>query len=703
MSESVVSTTENVEHAHIKFSTQIIKRLGEELNPSIDQSILELVKNSYDADARYCHVTLTDITKPGGSIDIRDNGDGMDASGIKNGWLVLGQSSKSPGKKSRTLERITAGSKGLGRLAALRMGQICALESTPYDQLAKKFSLSIDWDEFDNATIVEDVDLPIKIEASKDGVEPGTRITISNLKYGITERDVKKIARGLILLADPFGVDPNAFKPSLKSAEFKAMEDLVSKRYFDDADFHLYATIDDQGRATASIKDYRGQVLYSATHEDLVGKSKPKTYQCPPVTFDLWAFLLTNTTFSTRANTLAEVKEWLAEFGGVHLYENTLRVNPYGNQGNDWLDMNLARARNPEERPSTNTSIGVVRIPDSGGLLSQKTDRSGFIENEVFHEIKQFCQDALDWMAKRRLEQAEVRRQRDKSSSNTAAKVTKEAVQTAIEHVSNQEQKQELKKVIEAYEKAHEKEVKVLRAEVQLYRTLSTAGITAATFSHESAGNPIKVITITTQSLEGRIKQKVSEDDYQSFFAKRIESIKNAVKSLAVLGSATLKLLANEKRRPVRLNIHTVIDDIVNTFDPFLSGRNITVEKDYLKGNPYLRGTEASVESIITNLLNNSIVAFENAETPNRHIRIRTTLVENTLTIAMADNGPGIKGIDLKDIWLPGQTTNPNGTGLGLTIVRDAVNDLSGRTGVTANCDLGGAEILVELPIIGIE
>ncbi len=41
--------------AQIKFSTHIIKRLGEELNPSVDQSILELVKNAYDADAKiYC-------------------------------------------------------------------------------------------------------------------------------------------------------------------------------------------------------------------------------------------------------------------------------------------------------------------------------------------------------------------------------------------------------------------------------------------------------------------------------------------------------------------------------------------------------------------------------------------------------------------------------------------------------------------------
>ena len=70
------------------------KRLGEELNPSVDQSILELVKNSYDADAKSCTVELIEITEIGGSIKIKDDGDGMNSDKIINGWLILGESSK---------------------------------------------------------------------------------------------------------------------------------------------------------------------------------------------------------------------------------------------------------------------------------------------------------------------------------------------------------------------------------------------------------------------------------------------------------------------------------------------------------------------------------------------------------------------------------------------------------------------------------
>ena len=115
--------SKDTQQAKIRFSTQIIKRLGEELNPSIDQSILELVKNAYDADARNCTVELDDITEIGGEISISDDGVGMTSNNIIDGWLVLGESSKSFGKRT-DLGRIPAGSKGLGRLAALRMGNI---------------------------------------------------------------------------------------------------------------------------------------------------------------------------------------------------------------------------------------------------------------------------------------------------------------------------------------------------------------------------------------------------------------------------------------------------------------------------------------------------------------------------------------------------------------------------------------------------
>jgi signal transduction histidine kinase len=686
--------------ARFRFSKNILLRLGEELNPSPDQSVIELVKNSYDADARTCTIELNNTDQPGGTVRIVDDGDGMDDVTIRDGWLVLGRSLKSNQQRTK-LGRIPAGSKGLGRLAALRMGTSVDLLSTPKDKPDTRFRLKINWLDFEKADLVDDVVLSITQAHHMPAYEAGTEIKLCDIHNRISRLDVKRLARSLLLLADPFADNPEGFKPILKAPEFTDLEALVNNRYFKDSEYHLVARTDKTGRAHATVNDWRENVLFSAEHRDLAS-TDDSIYQCPPAEFDLWVFILDKNTFSTRTSTLTEVREWLKVFGGVHLYQNGLRVNPYGNPGNDWLDINLRRAQSPEERPSTNTSIGRVSILDDANLLVQKTDRSGFIEGPVFLELKKFAQDALEWMAKRRLETAEKRRMDERAEAPKKSDLAKLTVAEAIKSVPRDSQ-QHLAAAFNKYDRMRDKEITGLRKEVQLYRTLSTAGITATTFAHESAGNPIKIIGQSAKAIERRAKIELG-DRYETTLQEPVNLILKSNDALKVLGNVTMNLVDHEKRRLSRIDIHQVIASVVKMFDPFLDNRSVHVDKQFASGNPFFRGSEASVESIITNFLNNSINWFEKIRRTERKIIIQTEVFENRLLrLRFFDNGPGIEGISKKDIWLPGQTTRPNGTGLGLTIVRDAVKDLGGNVDAIEHGELGGAEFIVELPIIGVQ
>jgi signal transduction histidine kinase len=686
--------------AHIRFATQIIQRLGEELNPTPDQSILELVKNAYDADAHECVITLEHVEGPGGSITVTDDGDGMDESSIVNGWLVIGASSKAPGQRTR-LGRVRAGSKGLGRLAALRMGSAVSMETRPRSEPNLQYSISINWAEFDSARTVDAVDLPLRSAPRPEGAQDGTSLRLSNLKSRVSRGDAKRLARSLLLLADPFpSADPLRFKAKLISQEYSDLESLVKTGYFEDADFHLIANVDATGKAAAQVVDWKGATLFKAEHGEIAVRRGGSEYACPPASFDLWAFLLQKETFATRQTSLTEVKEWLSAFGGVHLYHNGLRVAPYGNPGNDWLEMNLRRVRSPEERPSTNNSVGRVSISSDSDLLIQKTDRSGFIETETFQEIREFATDALEWMAKRRMEVATKRRAQERATAPKQVVKAKESVQEAIQRAPKQS-RTAIFKAFEAYDRSKEKEVDTLRKEVQLYRTLSTAGITAATFAHESSGSPMKVISVAINTIERRA-QRFLKDQYEAVLKMPVSSIKRAIESLGVLSSATLRLVDHDKRRVGRVDVHDVINEVVQTFLPFFEGRQVQCVVDLCAGDPYLRASPAAIESILTNFINNSLRAFEVAGTRSRQILIRTTIVQLELTLACLDTGPGITDIPLADIWLPGETTRENGTGLGLAIVHDAVQDLGGSVGAIANGELGGAELFVHLPILGV-
>ena len=128
---------------HLRFSPDILRRLGEELVPQIEQGIVELVRNSYDADAVNCRVELEGVDKLGGTLRIEDDGLGMDHDAIRSGWLILGRSNK-PGRSITALGRRPVGEKGLGRLAALRMGRRVTLSTRPASKPLTEYKLEID-------------------------------------------------------------------------------------------------------------------------------------------------------------------------------------------------------------------------------------------------------------------------------------------------------------------------------------------------------------------------------------------------------------------------------------------------------------------------------------------------------------------------------------------------------------------------------
>lgn len=283
-------------HTSLRFASDILRRLGEELNPNPDQGIVELAKNSYDADALHCTVSLEDVSTPGGSIAIVDDGLGMTASDIQEGWLVLGRSLKNVSRRT-ALGRIPAGNKGLGRLAALRLGHQVTLLTRPASDTARTYRLEIDWDRFQDRDLVEDVELEIKRLKRRPNASNGTSIMISNLRQPLGRMDVKRLARSLILLGDPFGDDPMGFRPVLEAPEYEDLAELVSRRYFDAADYHLVADIDDTGEVSARVLDWRGQELFAADHAEVRRKRAAERFDLPVTRFDLWAFILTRQAF----------------------------------------------------------------------------------------------------------------------------------------------------------------------------------------------------------------------------------------------------------------------------------------------------------------------------------------------------------------------------------------------------------------------
>jgi signal transduction histidine kinase len=682
---------------NFKFSPDILSRLGEELLPNPDQGIMELVKNSYDADATECKIELINTDAAGGTIVVSDNGVGMDLSSIADGWLVIGRSKKVTRQPTK-LGRLPVGDKGLGRLAALRQGSHIILKTRPAAENGYEYSLRIDWNVFSNAKVVEDVSLDC--EKNETNSSQGTDTIIENLSFKLGKREVQRLARELLLLADPFNSE-TGFRPRLVGSDFAELEKLVQNAYFDDAEYRLEASLSDGGEAHARLIDWKGVTVAEADHKTLSKTEKP--YQTVPTKLEIWFFVLQPQSFASRerVGTVTEIRNWLEVFGGVYLYHQGIRVKPYGDFGNDWLGINLQRARDPEFRPSTGTTIGRVTTTDPNDSLIQKTDRLGLIENRAFSEMRQFSVDALDWVRNFRLKESERTREqvkRDLGQNTEEAKNEIEKTISALEIPAAS--RTQIRMVIQNYEKVKESETKSLQEDILLYRSLATAGTTASLFAHESS-KPVTLIEKATKRIAQQ-GQKLLADKYANSIGEAVEILQRSAQSLKSFAKFPLHLLKRAKRKSTTVDVHEVIDGVITLFSPFLEESKVDVKKILSDNAPLVRGNVALLEAILVNLVTNSLNSFNFQSSPNlqRQIVIRTKLLSSDLELRFMDNGCGIVGLELDEIWLPGRSTTPGGTGLGLTITRDSVTDLGGKITAIANSDLGGAEFIIILPLV---
>ena len=148
-----VSIGKQTDKINVLLSYRIVELFSEGLYSSPNKAIEELVANSFDAGALRVHVMLPpNLHDQDASIVVIDDGDGMDADGLKEHWLI-GVSNK--GSNSRLPRgRNPIGKFGIGKLATYvlanrlthitRRGQKFYSTSMDFELMDKRFDRSVE-------------------------------------------------------------------------------------------------------------------------------------------------------------------------------------------------------------------------------------------------------------------------------------------------------------------------------------------------------------------------------------------------------------------------------------------------------------------------------------------------------------------------------------------------------------------------------
>lgn len=197
---------------------RVVFQLGESLVTDPVQALLELVKNSYDADATLVSIEVdTHAKKSGlqGRIIVGDNGIGMSEQTIRDGWLTISVSPKVAMKESDQTtarhHRVPLGDKGVGRLGTQRLGHRLTIRTfEDLDAGGKRsrkpvpgLELVMDWRAYEAVNRLDDIEFQLT-DAGQDAA--GTKLVIEGLKDSAEWRGTGRNRLGVELskLVSPF-------------------------------------------------------------------------------------------------------------------------------------------------------------------------------------------------------------------------------------------------------------------------------------------------------------------------------------------------------------------------------------------------------------------------------------------------------------------------------------------------------------------
>lgn len=141
-------------------------------------ALVELIKNSYDADAYGVKIILDKPNTPESRIILIDTGSGMTQEDFEKKWMVIGTNNKVTEPFS-IKGRKKAGKKGIGRFSVERIAEKVSVYS--FTDTEKPYKVSINWNNFEDINIAA---LNQRIDILKDHEDSSAaKYICSQLEY----------------------------------------------------------------------------------------------------------------------------------------------------------------------------------------------------------------------------------------------------------------------------------------------------------------------------------------------------------------------------------------------------------------------------------------------------------------------------------------------------------------------------------------
>lgn len=717
---------------------RLMNILGDQLITDKIVAIIEILKNSYDADSASAEVRFCNLSNIGfydlpqeeqAYIEIRDYGCGMNLQTIEEVWLRPATPEKLDKKRQRQLRtpkgRIIQGEKGIGRFAIHKLGEKIVVYTKAKGE--NEIKLEMNFADFDpdetnlfnqNSThrLLEEVQNTwyVNVPAEEITYESGTIIRIYNLREQWKPTDFANLYKNIQRLIPPF--DENA---AYLGIEFKrdfdvsmyidhmlfTSEDVMTfSDVIERAQYRMLGTVDENGVVKFKYKSKIPQRSFEETI-NLLDKDvlSSKNYslqgvkcfvnhspQCGPFSFTFYAFDLKKPDRTILNN---ELKDFIKE-NFVYVLRDGVRVYPYGEKGIDWLNLDKLRSTyKAGQFISYNDLTGFVYISqEDNPLLKDASNRQGIVNiGGAFDDFTGLVTAVTEiFNAEIKIDKLKVELQQKKmlnQSKNALSRVFDELQQTLLK-ANDSRSLSVANKFVSTY-KDH---LSVIEERMRTVEDLAGLGMAVEKSSHDT----LRLLLLMRKNIKDTIAKLQREhkdlDEILQFLSELDENL-----SLVYDDMQMIQPLFKIQRKAIQeVSIVECIKKVLKYFRYEIDGKIIT-NIDEIQSDFCVVTNTGIILQIIINLVDNAIYWLNAAGKEEKKLYFYLNSIERTLIVA--DNGNGIRADVVPIIFNEFVSMKSNGRGLGLYIVKELLVRINAEIYVLENDSdkiLSGANFIIK-------
>ena len=639
-------------------------------------------------------------------IIIADTGTGMSAQQLNDCFLVIGTPSRKrdvtkalEGGKSTTP---FLGEKGIGRLSAMRLGHRLRVESCLANETHLNI-LEIDWKQFENVELMLDqIDVAPKVGAKKSSSKwSGTRIVIEDLAEDWTADRVREFAFGeFAKLTDPFrdiksrpriALSWNGSRqniPWMDSTLLKHSHAKVSGVYTvrsGKPNFSCHMEAMDLGfdhpveNRTINITGADLVSVIAGTSQEVPDEAMTTLGS---FSFEAYWFNRQRLAGIDAIGDRQVVKQLQEKWSGILLYRDGFRVFPYGEENDDWLELDRKALGRQGYTLNKSQFVGRVEISRmSNPQLVDQTNREGLretVEQQVFFELIKhavrgllysFLQDVTSQYKEHPmpLKDLPARMQNLEDRTNAALKKLRK-VASGEQKATVEELQQSFFEFNELAKKAQERADHVEKESHQMIE-MAGVGLMVEVVAHELART-------SENALEQIEKLRKSSNPAQ--IRAGLDTLRSQLKSLSKRIRILDPLSVSGRQRSEVFDLNQLIRDTVDAHQSQFARHKIHSDLQLARGSIMIKAVKGMIVQILENLISNSKYWMQVRGL--REVEYKPIIVIKTMGgsagFDYSDNGPGIAPDNQERVFSLFFSLKEKGKrrGMGLYIARECAN-----------------------------